>query len=95
MLLQFCAVSEPSIPQVILLGMGTVFVGIAAIIVICLLISLISRAGRRKEPEKTIKEEEQEQISGELAAVIGAAVAEELGADVSAIKIVSIKKVKG
>jgi Na+-transporting methylmalonyl-CoA/oxaloacetate decarboxylase gamma subunit len=94
MLLPFCAVSEPTIPQVILLGMGTVFVGIAAIIVICLLISLISR-GRREEPSKAIKEEEQEQISGELAAVIGAAVAGELGADVSAIKIVSVKKVKG
>ena len=94
MLLPFCAAAEPSIPQVILLGMGTVFVGIAAIIVICLFISLISRAGNRKEPVNAIKEEP-EQISGELAAVIGAAVAEELGTDVSAVKIVSIKKVKG
>lgn len=93
MLLPFCAAADPSIPQVILLGMGTVFIGIAAIIVICLLISLISRAGRREEPAKEVKEEEQAQISGELAAVIGAAVAEELGKDVSAVRIVSIKKV--
>ncbi|MBQ1848051.1 MAG: OadG family protein [Clostridia bacterium] len=94
MLLPFSAAAEPSIPQVILLGMGTVFAGIAAIIVICLLISLISRVNKGKEVKKE-ETAEPEQISGELAAVIGAAVAEELGTDVSAIRIVSIKKVKG
>ena len=94
MLLPFSAAAEPSILQVILLGMGTVFAGIAAIIVICLLISLISRVNKGKEVKKE-ETAEPEQISGELAAVIGAAVAEELGTDVSAIRIVSIKKVKG
>ena len=85
--------ADPGITQVILLGLGTVFVGIAAIILICGLLSLLSRGAKNKAGEKTVKTTEEEQISGELAAVIGAAVAEELNTDVSAIKIVSVKKV--
>ena len=84
--------NAPGIPQVVLLGIGTVFVGIAAIIIICGLLSLLSRSNKSK-PEKTEKTSEDEQISGELAAVIGAAVAEELNTDISAIRIVSVKKV--
>lgn len=94
MMLPFSAAAEPAMPEVILLGIGTVFAGIAAIIVICLLLSLISRVGKNKAVKEEPLPEESEPVSGELAAVIGAAVAEELGKDVSAIKIVSIKKVK-
>ena len=50
-------------------------------------------AKKREEPEKTAPESEEFKPDGELAAVIGAAVAEESGVDVKNIKIVSIKKV--
>ena len=91
MMVPFCADAAPAIREVILLGMGTVFAGIAAIIVICKLLSLFSRGGKNKKEEN---KPEEAQSGGEVAAVIGAAVAEELGTDISAIKIVSVKKVK-
>lgn len=94
MMVPFCADAAPAIWEVILLGMGTVFAGIAAIIVICKLLSLFSRGGKNKKEENKPAGDEEAQIGGEVAAVIGAAVAEELGTDISAIKIVSVKKVK-
>lgn len=84
--------TDPEILQVVLLGMGTVFAGIAAIILICKMLSILSP--KEKPATKKPPETEDERISDELAAVIGAAVAEELGTDVSAIRIVSVKKVK-
>ena len=81
------------------LGIGTVFLGLVCIIVLCKIISLF--CGKEKKapvvapapvtaPVPTTKaaiENKQE-----LIAAISAAVAEELGTDVSAIRITSFKK---
>ena len=82
--------ADPGIPTVVLMGLGTVFVGILTIIIVCKLISLFDRRKKVREPDKT---EEYVKPDGELAAVLGAVIAEETGADAKNIKIVSVKKV--
>lgn len=87
---------DPEIWLVCLMGVGVVFVGLIGIILLCKLLSLISLLGKKKEEAPApaaAPSEERTEISGELASVIGCAVAEELGCDVSGIRIVSIKKI--
>ena len=86
---------DPGILPVVLMGVGIVFLGIVLIVIICRLMLLFGSLGakKREEPEKTAPESEEFKPDGELAAVIGAVVAEESGVDVKNIKIVSIKKV--
>lgn len=86
---------DPGILQVVLMGIGVVFAGLLLIMLICKLMSVFgsARGKTADEKEKTQEKDEEIKPDGELAAVIGAAVAEDLGTDVSAIKIISVKKV--
>lgn len=83
------------------IGLGTVFVGLIVIVLICKLTGILCNLN-------TVKTETAEQTEtqpavqtapavienrGELAAAIAAAVAEDLGTDVSGIRILSIKKI--
>ena len=83
--------AEPGILTVVLMGLGTVFVGILTIIIVCKLMSLLDRPKKAAEAAKPA--EEYIKPDGELAAVLGAVIAEETGEDVKNIKIVSVKKV--
>ena len=90
------AMTDPGILPVVLMGVGIVFLGIVLIVIICRLMLAIGSIGAKykKEEEKTALPVTAEfKPDAELAAVIGAAVAEEAGVDVKNIKIVSIKKV--
>lgn len=92
--------ARSSIPGVIMLGLGMVFVGLIAIIIICKIMGMIFGAfkapKKEAEPQKaspaaannTVIENRQEII-----AAVSAAVAEELGTDVSALRIISFKKI--
>ena len=83
---------------VCLMGMGIVFVGLVCLIV---LVSLMGRIfGRKQQPQsvvpsgasavgKPLHKEEKEK----LLAAITAAIAEDMHADISAVRIVSIKRV--
>lgn len=86
---------------VVLMGLGTVFVGLICIIILCKIMSAVIRLFQ-KTPEKN-----EEQVAavnsaspaaqaipsrGELAAAIAAAIAEYTGKDISGIRIHSIKK---
>lgn len=86
---------------VVVMGMGIVFFGLICIVVLCTVMSAIVRS-----LEKTSAAEvsaapvpavpaEPEPIANrqELVAAISAVLAEELGKDVSAIRILSLKKV--
>ena len=64
---------------VVLLGLGTVFAGLLCII---LLISVMSWLCSRTAPK-----------AAAMIAAVSAAIAEDMGTDVSAIRIVSMKKV--
>lgn len=88
--------------NVVLLGLGVVFVGLISIVVLCSLMGGIVRLFSKKE-----KKPEAAPVApaapaapvaaipnrGELVAAIACAVAEELGTDVNAIRIVSLKKI--
>ena len=79
---------------VCLMGMGTVFFGLICLI---LLTTILGRVcGNKQKVSEAIAPVPagaSEPNRGELAAAISAAVAEELGADITGIRILSIKKV--
>lgn len=85
--------------MVIVMGIGTVFVGLICIIILCKIMGAFF-AGKKKAEEKpaavaaaapavqnTVIENRQEII-----AAVTAACAEEMGKDVSAIRVISFKK---
>ncbi len=90
-----------STPFVVLLGMGTVFVGLILIIFLCKIMSFFVNITDKTDnavkstpasaptpaPNNTIENK------GSLLAAVSAVVAEELGTDISNIRIHSIKRV--
>lgn len=95
--------TTPSILTVVLLGVGIVFLGLIVIIFMCKVLGWIvgstTKAEETKAPVVTKTTNAPATVSasienrGEVVAAISAAVAENLGKDVSAIRILSIKKV--
>ncbi len=89
---------EYNMGVVILLGMGIVFAGLICIVVLCIIMGAIVRLLQKKEapaapapaPAAVAEAIPNRQ---ELVAAISCCLAEELGTDVSAIRIVSLKKV--
>ena len=79
---------------VVVMGMGVTFVGLACLIGLTYLMSLICRRGER--PVGTAAGTPSEEIPnrGEVVAAVAAVIAEDLGTDVTAIRILSFKKVE-
>ena len=79
---------------VVLMGLGTVFAGLLCII---LLVTLMSWVCARTSAPKTVPQMPAAPASGTVTpammAAVAAAIAEDMGTDVSAIRIVSMKKV--
>ncbi|MBR2012895.1 MAG: OadG family protein [Clostridia bacterium] len=93
---------EYNLGVVILLGMGIVFAGLICIVILCVLMGKVVRLLEKKEapaaapaPIAAAPAAVAEAIPNrqELVAAIACCLAEELGTDVSAIRIVSLKKV--
>lgn len=77
-----------------LMGMGTVFVGLICLIIIVSLVSAIVRKLEKPQPaQPTVVPVKKQEITGELIAAISAAIAENEGTDISAIRINTIKKI--
>ena len=75
------------------IGLGTVFVGLVCLVGICKLIGLVCSKlpdgkNEKKAPKEAVIPNRQEFI-----AAVSAAIAEELGEDVSAIRITSVKRI--
>ncbi|MDE7054889.1 MAG: OadG family protein [Oscillospiraceae bacterium] len=91
---------EPSIPFVILMGIGVVFFGLICIILLCMAMSAICRSMGDKTPAPAPAAAAapaapaQQAIPNRQAmvAAIAVAVAEEMGTDPAGIRILSIKK---
>lgn len=96
-------VEEPPMAQVVLMGVGTVFVGLICIVILCKIIGAFRNAGK-----KTSEEDRASVVNAapaataapavienrqEIIAAVSAVAAEELGTDVSAIRIISFKKI--
>ncbi len=89
--------AEPAAMTVFGFGFGLVFIGLIAIIIICKIMGWLCQAliKENKAPkEKKVKSTKKLEIpnKGEFVAAVSAALAEEIGKDVSAIRILSIKK---
>ena len=97
-----------NISHVVLLGLGTVFIGLICIIIMCVLLGKIVRLLENKNEQINVESASvvMAPVSAgapapaaeipnrsELVAAIACALAEELGTDVSAIRICSLKKV--
>ncbi|MBE6685953.1 MAG: hypothetical protein E7591_01845 [Ruminococcaceae bacterium] len=82
---------------VILLGMGTVFVGLVCIVILISIMNLFFKNQKPKAEPKTANSAPassgDERLDSETVAAVSAALAETMGKDVSAIRITSIKKV--
>lgn len=82
---------------VIVIGLTIVFIGLISLIVICYLMGAVCKALIKDEPSsalvKNVPTSDTIPNKQELIAAVSAAVAEELGEDVSAIRITSIRKI--
>ena len=84
--------------MVVVMGMGTVFVGLICIIILCKIMGLFF-AGTSKTEEKAtqvksapVAKSAEIQNRQEIIAAVTAAAAEEMGKDVSALRVISFKK---
>ena len=88
--------AEISNAMAIGLGLGTVFVGLIALILICYIMSVIVKAFTKKEKPQAAPVATAAPVAvpnkGEFAAAVASAIAEDLGTDVTGIRIKSIKK---
>ena len=84
---------------VVCMGIGTVFTALVILVVLCSLMSKIVMVAERTKEDKIqdavseLPDTTEIENRGMLVAAISAAIAEELGTDVSAIRIVSLKRV--
>ena len=84
-----------SVAFVCLMGMGTVFFGLICIVALCYLMSAVCRGTERKKPAPAAPAVPvRTGDRGELVAAISAALAEELGTEISGIRILSLKKLQ-
>ena len=91
---------ELSSAVVIGIGIGTVFVGLICLVLICYIMSTVVRAFAKNEGVAPAPKATQSAApvtstianKGEFAAAIAAAIAEDLGTDVTGIRIKSVKR---
>lgn len=79
---------------VVLMGLGIVFFGLICIVFLCQIMSFVCKSITKEAPAAVAPSPLEEAIPNrpEFVAAVSAAIAEELGTDVSGIKICSIKK---
>jgi len=89
--------SEPSNLFVVCLGIGVVFIGLICIVILCKILSAVCALGNKNTnasaPATTANVAKPIENRQEIIAAVSAALAEELGTDVSAIRILSFKKI--
>ena len=98
---------ELSSTFVCIMGMATVFAGLICLIIICYLLGVIFRNIKKETPAKSSNQTSAKSIAPQVAApaaspienrevlvaAISAAVAEELGEDVTNIRILSLRRI--
>ncbi len=84
---------------VVAMGLGVVFIGLICIVFLCMLTSYLCRLSERKKQAEVPEEVNVAPVAdeipnrGEWIAAVSAAIAEDLGTDLSAIRILSVKRV--
>lgn len=77
----------------VLLGIGTVFIGLLCIILLCKIVGLFFMNKKAEEEVKPVAPQKPIENRQEIIAAVSAAAAEELGTDISAIRILSFKRI--
>ena len=92
--------SEPSNLFVCLLGIGTVFIGLICLILLCKIVGLLTAKTTKPTEKVATPVTASIPVSNgpienrqEIIAAVSAAIAEELGTDISALRILSFKKI--
>ncbi len=89
--------TPPSDWMVVAMGIGVVFIGLVLIIIICKIMGLFFADSERQEAtaEKPVATTANKVIENrqEIIAAVTAACAEDMGKDVSAIRVISFKKI--
>lgn len=78
---------------VVLMGICTVFIGLICIIVIVSIMGAVCRKMVKPAAQALPDTAPQQGTTPEMIAAVAAAIAEDMGTDVSAIRITSIKKI--
>jgi len=83
---------------VVIMGISTVFIGLICIIILCKIVGFFCRGKGNSEvkaaaPAAPVKSDAPIQNRREVIAAVSAVLAEEMGCDVSAIRIHSFKKI--
>ena len=83
---------------VCVIGIGTVFAGLIFLILICRLVSFFAADRPKSQPVSATPAFDREPAAvienrGEVVAAVSAAIAEDLGEEISHIRILSIKKI--
>ena len=86
---------------VVVLGVGTVFFGLICLVLLCKIIGFFCNVAAKKEKSTAVTENhtpatlQVQPIENreEIVAAVSAVIAEELGTDVSALRILSFKKI--
>ena len=90
---------EPDVALVVAMGIGIVFIGLISLIVVCKITSYFCGLGNKTEAVEAPKAAPTPVATTEIPdrkqfiAAVSAVIAEELGTDVSAIRIRSVKKI--
>ena len=89
--------TDPNKLEVVVVGLGTVFAGLISIVIICKIVGLFCGAAKKEKKAKEAAPAAPAvsapiENRGEIVAAVCAAVAEELGTDVSALRVRSFKK---
>lgn len=91
--------NEPNNLFVVLMGLGTVFAGLFGIVIICSIMGMILRRDKNAPAQPAPLTENAAPAGGtdipnrgEFIAAVSAAIAEDMGTDVGAIRILSVKK---
>ena len=95
--------SDISNTFVVVLGVGVVFIGLICIIILCKILSAVCMLASKKDETKAPANTTAPVVAApaaqpiqnrqEIIAAVSAVLAEELGTDVSAIRILSFKKI--
>ena len=91
--------TEVSSALVVGLGIGTVFVGLIAIIVLCYIMSALCKLFEKGKKTEVVQKAEPAKSNApiqnkqEIVAACSAVIAEELGTDANNIKVLSFKRI--
>lgn len=81
----------------VVMGIGTVFVGLIAIVVICLITGVLTGTAKKSKktpPAAAPESDEDPRVRQTIIAAVSAACAEEMGTNPEKLRVVSFKKVK-